>query len=79
VDVRPFISSRAASFTEEQVQVEGVVLDYVFRNPHVIVYLNAIDDEGDEVRWMVQGSTATSFSYIIYIYTLVLKSLPKNE
>mgnify|MGYP001222333406 CR=1 FL=1 len=59
--------------------MEGVVLDYVFRNPHVIVYLNAIDDEGDEVRWMVQGSTATSFSYIIYIYTLVLESLPKNE
>ena len=52
--------SFAASFTDEEIQTEGVVLNYVFRNPHVVIYLNVTDDAGDEVRWMVEGGAATS-------------------
>ncbi len=51
--------SFAASFTDEEIQTEGVVLNYVFRNPHVIIYLNVTDDSGEEERWMVEGGAAT--------------------
>ncbi len=51
--------SFAASFTDEEIQTEGVVLNYVFRNPHVIIYLNVVDEAGEEVRWMVEGGAAT--------------------
>jgi len=51
--------SFAASFTDEEIQTEGVVLNYVFRNPHVIIYLNVTDEAGEEVRWMVEGGAAT--------------------
>ena len=52
--------SFAASFTENIIQTEGVVSRYVFRNPHVVIYLDVTDDAGDEVRWMVEGGAATS-------------------
>jgi len=52
--------SFAASFTEEIIEKEGVVSNFVFRNPHVVIYMNVTDEAGDEVRWMVEGSAATS-------------------
>jgi len=51
--------SFAASFTEEEIQTEGVVDRYVFRNPHVIIYLNVTNESGEVVRWMVEGGAAT--------------------
>ncbi len=50
--------SFAASFTEEVIQTEGVVSRFVFRNPHVTVYMDVTDDAGDEIRWMVEGGAA---------------------
>ena len=50
--------SFAASFTDNEIQTEGVVSRFVFRNPHVVIYLNVTDDAGDEVRWMVEGGAA---------------------
>lgn len=52
--------SFAASFVDEEIQTEGVVLEYIFKNPHVIMYLSVVDEEGEDVRWMVEGSAATS-------------------
>ena len=52
--------SFAASFIDEEIEAEGVVERYVFKNPHVIMYLNVTDEEGNETRWMVEGSAATS-------------------
>jgi len=52
--------SFAASFTEDIIQSEGVVSRFVFRNPHVIIYMDVTDEAGNEVRWMVEGGAATS-------------------
>ena len=38
--------SFAASFTDEKIMREGVVERYVFRNPHVLLYIEATDDSG---------------------------------
>jgi len=50
--------SFSASFTEEIIQTEGVVSRFVFRNPHVTIYMDETDDAGNEVRWMVEGGAA---------------------
>ena len=53
--------SFAASFIDERIETQGVVERYIFKNPHVIIYLNVTDQEGNDTRWMVEGAAATSF------------------
>ena len=38
--------SFAASFTDERIMREGVVERYVFKNPHVLLYIAVADDDG---------------------------------
>lgn len=52
--------SFAASFTDEEIMREGVVERYVFKNPHVLLYIGVTDDSGESETWMVEGSAATS-------------------
>jgi len=52
--------SFAASFVETEIVREGVVNRYVFKNPHVLMYMTVTDDNGEETEWMVEGSAATS-------------------
>ena len=51
--------SFAASFTDERIMREGVVERYVFKNPHVLLYIAVTDDDGDSETWMVEGGSAT--------------------
>lgn len=51
--------SFSASFTDEVITVEGVVDEYKFANPHVVVYFNVTDDDGEVTRWMTEGLAAT--------------------
>lgn len=52
--------SFAASFVKKEIIKEGVVSRYVFRNPHVIVYMAVSDESGEETKWMVEGASATA-------------------
>jgi hypothetical protein len=52
--------SFAASFIKKEIVKEGVVDRYVFRNPHVIVYMLVSDANGEETKWMVEGPSATA-------------------
>lgn len=52
--------SFAASFINKEIVREGIVDRYVFRNPHVIVYMTVRDADGEETRWMVEGPSATA-------------------
>ena len=52
--------SFAASFTNDEIVREGVVNRYVFRNPHVIVFMSVEDESGVQAEWMAEGSAATS-------------------
>lgn len=52
--------SFAASFVDTEIVREGVVNRYIFKNPHVLMYMTVTDDNGEETEWMVEGSAATS-------------------
>ena len=47
-----------AVFTGEEIEVEGVVAEYNFVNPHVNIMLNVTDGSGAETLWMVTGPAA---------------------
>ena len=51
--------SWTASYTDEYISVEGTVDRYLFKNPHVVVYLNVTNDSGETTRWMSEGAAAT--------------------
>lgn len=44
--------SVTAPFTDEEIQIEGVVTEFRFVNPHVNIFLNVTDENGTETRWM---------------------------
>lgn len=50
-----------ATFTSDKtVTVEGVVTDYRFKNPHILIYLDVTGEDGSVTSWMSEGSSATS-------------------
>ena len=52
--------SFTASFVEDEIVREGVVNRYIFRNPHVLIYMDVTGENGEQAEWMVEGSAATS-------------------
>jgi len=53
--------SFAATFNDgEKIAVEGVVTEFSFKNPHVLVYLDVTNDDGSVTNWMSEGAAATS-------------------
>ncbi len=53
-------SFQATFKSDETITVEGVVTDYRFKNPHVIVYLDVTNEDGSTTNWMSEGGSATS-------------------
>lgn len=54
--------SFAATFKQDENNtVEGVITEFRFRNPHVIIYLDVTNDDGSVTNWMVEGSSATGW------------------
>ena len=51
----------AAVFTEETMEIEGVVTEYNFKNPHVNIMLSVTDENGAETKWMATGPAAPPF------------------
>lgn len=47
-----------AVFTDEEIEIEGVVTEFNFVNPHVNILLNVTDETGAETEWMVTGPAA---------------------
>lgn len=52
--------SAAAVFTDEDIVIEGTVTRYVFKNPHVSIYVNVVDENGAEQQWMATGPATPS-------------------
>lgn len=51
--------SFAATFkSDETIAVEGVVTEFSFRNPHILVYLDVTDADGSVTNWMSEGAAA---------------------
>ena len=52
--------SFAATFQADKlITVDGVVTDFRFRNPHVLIYLDVTNADGSVTNWMAEGSSAT--------------------
>jgi hypothetical protein len=54
-------SFQATFQSDKSVSVDGVVKDFRFRNPHVIIYLDVSNDDGTVTSWMAEGSSATGW------------------
>lgn len=54
--------SFSATFKSDEINtVEGVVTEFRFRNPHVIISLDVENADGSSTNWMVEGSAATGW------------------
>ncbi len=51
--------SFSATFFDDVITVEGVVDRLSFTNPHVIIYFNVTDENGQQQEWMSEGGAAT--------------------
>lgn len=54
-------SFQATFDSNATVTVDGVVTDFRFRNPHVLIYLDVMNDDGSVTNWMAEGSSATGW------------------
>jgi hypothetical protein len=54
-------SFQATFDADETVTVDGVIKDFRFRNPHVLIYLDVSNDDGTVTNWMAEGSSATGW------------------
>jgi hypothetical protein len=65
VSVPLFAHHGGASYdTTKTVTVKGTVIDYVWANPHVFVKLDAKDDSGNTVHWIIEAQNPVSMSQI---------------
>ena len=49
--------SYAATYdTSQEIKLEGKLVQFVYRNPHSFVHLEAPDDKGATQRWAVEWS-----------------------
>lgn len=42
------------------VELEGIITDYSYRNPHVYMTLNVVDDSGDTTEWLLEANSVSS-------------------
>ena len=54
--------SFSATFTDQRdTTIEGVVTQFSFRNPHILVYIDVTNDDGSVTGWITEGGSATGF------------------
>jgi len=50
--------SFAATFsTSEKNTIEGIITNFRFINPHVLIYIDVLDNDGSVTEWTVEGSS----------------------
>ena len=55
-------SFTATYFEDRTIEIEGKLLQFMFRNPHSFVHVEAPDDEGNLQRWAVEWGGAGQLS-----------------
>ena len=53
-------SFQATFRSDAKITVEGVVTDFRFKNPHILIYLDVTNDDGSVTKWMSEGAAATN-------------------
>ncbi|MFL2547102.1 MAG: DUF6152 family protein [Candidatus Rariloculaceae bacterium] len=51
----------SAVFSTDDIEIEGYVTEFNFKNPHVNIILDVTDENGVETEWMVTGPAAPPF------------------
>src|SRR5438067_3456062 len=46
----------------KSVRIEGTLKEFIWRNPHSFMKVEAPDDKGDTALWVVEGAAPTQFS-----------------
>lgn len=54
----------AAYDTTKTVTVKGTVMDYVWANPHIFVKVDAKNDSGNTVHWIIEAQNPVSMTQI---------------
>ena len=44
---------------DEEITIEGKVVQFLFRNPHSVLHVLAEDEDGNQVRWAIEWQGAT--------------------
>ena len=50
----------AANFDTKRITVEGIVTEYIWANPHVYVKVDAKDESGNTVHWVLEAQTVVN-------------------
>ena len=50
----------AAYDTAKTVTIKGTVTDYIWANPHVFLKLDAKDESGNTLHWVIEGQNAVT-------------------
>jgi hypothetical protein len=51
---------------KRQLSLKGTVAEVLWRNPHVVIFLDARDDNGTVVRWTIEHSNITTLARLGY-------------
>jgi len=58
---------RGATYdTKRQVSLKGTVAEILWRNPHIVIYVDAPDESGKVVRWTIEHSNITTLAQLGY-------------
>jgi hypothetical protein len=47
---------------KRQVSLKGTVAEILWRNPHIVIYVDAPDESGKPVRWAIEHSNITTLA-----------------
>jgi len=50
--------SPRATYTEEIITIEGYVARFEFKNPHSVIFVDVMDENGNTTEWMTEGPPA---------------------
>ena len=53
---------RIGKFSDESIQIEGVVSRMDWRNPHVYVFVETVDGNGQTVEWMFENNSVSTMT-----------------
>ena len=56
--------------TDKTVTVKGTVTDYIWANPHILIKLDAKDENGNIQHWVIEGQNPVSMTAIGWSRTL---------
>ena len=60
----------ASYYPEKTVTVKGTVTDYIWANPHILIKVDAKDENGNMQHWVIEGQNPVSMTAIGWSRTL---------